>query len=189
MNRIINRGIASVAIICLSGVFYFTSIQAAPTKKVTASEEKGEKKDNNKFPIGCTPVGFKQSLKVLSLYPGKEGALQSMYFFYNQLPQSVSLYQMRDKESEYSTRFNHTIKANSWAVLATGERELKYICTLGDGKTSYGKILDCADTIKVCEYVNVKFGLNNKGNFWIVDSNSRNGAVSEVVHYGIIPGV
>ncbi|RUR19984.1 endopeptidase IV [Legionella sp. km535] len=189
MNRIINRGIASVAIICLSGVFYFTSIQAAPTKKVTASEEKGEKKDNNKFPIGCTPVGFKQSLKVLSLYPGKEGALQSMYFFYNQLPQSVSLYQMRDKESEYSTRLNHTIKANSWAVLATGERELKYICTLGDGKTSYGKILDCADTIKVCEYVNVKFGLNNKGNFWIVDSNSRNGAVSEVVHYGIIPGV
>ncbi|MBL7480492.1 endopeptidase IV [Legionella bononiensis] len=189
MNIITNRGFTSIAIMFLSGLLCFSSIQAAPAKKDIAAEEKVEKKDNNKFPTGCTPVGFKQSLKVLSLYPGKEGALQSMYFFFNQLPQSVSLYQMRDKDSEYSTRFNHTIKANSWAVLATGERELKFICTLGDGKTSYGKIVDCADTIKICEYVNVKFGLNNKGNFWIVDSNSRNGAVSEVVHYGIIPGV
>ncbi|WP_415582891.1 endopeptidase IV [Legionella worsleiensis] len=179
----------STALMLLSGMLYLMPVEAATSKKDTASQEKAEQKDNNKFPTGCTPVGFQQSLKVLSLYPGKEGALQSMYFFFNKLPQTVSLYQMRDKESEYSTRMNHSIKANSWAVLATGEREVKFICTLGDGKASYGKILDCADTIKVCEYVNVKFGLNNKGNFWIVNSNSRNGAVSEVVHYGIIPGV
>lgn len=188
MNRIIKRGITSISLILLSGMLC-TSIYAANAKKVNASGEQKQMKDNNKFPIGCRPVGYKQTLKVLSLYPGKEGALQSMYFFFNQLPQSVSLYQMRDKGSENSTRFNHTIKGSSWAVLATGEREVKFICTLGDGKTSYGQILDCADTIKVCEYVNVKFGLNNKGNFWIVDSNSRNGAVNEVVHYGIIPGV
>ncbi len=173
----------------LAGLFLSTSMQAASPKKTTETEGKAAKKEDNRFPIGCKPVGFKQRLKTLSLYPGQEGALQSMYFFFNQLPNAVSLYQMRDKESEYSTRVNHTIKPNSWAVLATGEPEVKFICTLGDGKASYGKIVDCADTIKVCEYVNVKFGLNNKGNFWIVDSNSRNGAVSEVVHYGIIPGV
>lgn len=189
MNILSKRGAISISMMISAGLLFSTSIQAASSKKITAAEEKVAKKENNKFPTGCTPVGFKQSLKVLSLYPGKEGALQSMYFFFNQLPETVSLYQMRDKESEYSTRFNHTIKPNSWAVLATGEPELKFICTLGDGKASYGKIVDCADTIKICEYVNVKFGLNNKGNFWIVDSNSRNGAVSEVVHYGIIPGV
>ncbi|MFI4918747.1 MAG: endopeptidase IV [Legionellales bacterium] len=147
------------------------------------------KKDETRFPIGCKPVGYKQSLKVLSLFPGKEGALQSMYFFFNQLPETVSLYQMRDKDSELSTRYNHTIKGSSWAVLATGEPLVKFICSLGDGKAGYGKIVDCAESLKVCEYVHVKFGLNNKGNFWIVDSNTRNGAVSEVVHYGIIPGV
>lgn len=187
MNTLTKRGLISISMMILVGLLSNYPALAASSKKDAA--EKAEKKDNDKFPTGCTPVGFKQSLKVLSLYPGKEGALQSMYFFFNKRPETVSLYQMRDKESEYSTRFNHTIRANSWAVLATGERELKFICTLGDGKASYGTIVDCADTIKICEYVNVKFGLNNKGNFWIVDSNTRNGAVSEVVHYGIIPGV
>ncbi len=189
MNRLSRAGIVSISMLISTGLLLSTPIQAAPSKKAAAEDGKTVKKDDSKFPIGCTPVGFKQSLRILSLYPGEEGALQSMYFFYNQLPQTISLYQMRDKESEYSTRVNHTIKPNSWAVLAAGEPEVKFICTLGDGKASYGKIVDCADTVKVCEYVNVKFGLNNKGNFWIVDSNSRNGAVSEVVHYGIIPGV
>jgi hypothetical protein len=162
------------------------SIEAgAARKNDTVSNDKME----SKFPTGCTPVGYKYNLKTLELYPGKEGALQSMYFFHNSLSETISLYQMRDKESEYSTRFNHTIKPNSWAVLAVGEPNIRFICTLGDGKSSYGKIIDCADTVQVCEYVHVKFGLNNKGNFWIVDSNTRNGAVSEVVHYGIIPGV
>lgn len=146
-------------------------------------------KDNDRYPIGCTPVGFEEHLKIISLFPGKEGPLQSMFFFFNKLPDTVSLYQMRDRDSEYSTRYNHTIQPKSWAVLATGEPLVKFICTLGDGKASYGKIIDCAQTIKICEYVHVKFGLNNKGNFWIVDSNTRNGAVNEVVYYGIIPGV
>lgn len=171
------------------------SLSALVSTPVAARVKQGptapqaDAKDGDRFPIGCRPVGYEESLKVLSLFPGKEGALQSMYFFYNKLADNVSLYQMRDRDSEYSTRYNHTIRPNSWAVLATGEPLVKFICTLGDGKESYGQIVDCAETLKVCEYVNVKFGLNNKGNFWIVDSNTRNGAVSEVVHYGIIPGV
>ena len=163
------------------------TLQAADTKPQALTKEEKAQKEERRFPIGCRPVGYKQSLRVVTLYPGQEGALQTMYFFYNQLSESLSLYQMRDKDSELSTRYNHTIKPNSWAVLATGEPLVKYLCSLGDGKSGYGKIVDCADSIKVCEYVHVKFGLNNKGNFWIVDT--RNGAVHEVVHYGIIPGV
>lgn len=142
-----------------------------------------------RYPIGCRPVGYEERLKIVTLHPGKEGHLQSMYFFYNQLPQTISLYQMRDKDSEYSTRYNHSIKGKSWAVLAVGEPLVKFICSMGDGKKEYGQLIDCAETVKICEYVNVKFGLNNKGNYWIVDSNTRNGAVNDVVHYGIIPGV
>lgn len=167
-----------------------TELEAAKAKKIDplAAQQKAAKEEA-RFPIGCTPVGHEQRLKVLSLFPGKEGALQSLYFFYNKLPQTVSLYQMRDEDSEYSTRFNHTIGPNQWAALATGEPVVRFVCTLGDGKKSYGKIVDCADTVKICEYVHVKFGLNNKGNFWVSDGNSRNGAVNDVVHYGIIPGV
>ncbi|MFI4963079.1 MAG: endopeptidase IV [Legionellales bacterium] len=196
MNTLI-KGLTPISLILLTSVLSLP-LEAATSKrpdtkaenaaKVSAAEEKA-KKEEGRFPIGCRPVGYKQSLKVLSLFPGKEGALQAMYFFYNQLPETVSLYQMRDKDSELSTRYNHTIKPKSWAVLATGEPLVKFLCSLGDGKSGYGRIVDCEQTLKVCEYVNVKFGLNNKGNFWIVDSNTRNGAVSEVVHYGIIPGV
>ncbi|STY30304.1 enhanced entry protein EnhB [Legionella wadsworthii] len=168
----------------------FTHLEAAKPKKLDPIEAQAKaEKEEARFPIGCRAVGYKESLKVLTLFPGKEGALQSLYFFFNKTSQTVSLYQMRDEDSEYTTRYNHTIGGRQWAALATGEPLVKFICTLGDGKTSYGKIIDCADTIKVCEYVNVRFGLNNKGNFWIVDGTTRNGAVNEVVHYGIIPGV
>jgi hypothetical protein len=189
MNMIlIKKGMTSISVLILSGLLG-TMLHAANPKKISDADELAKKKDENRFPIGCRPVGFEQSLKVVTLYPGKEGALQSMYFVYNKLSEPISLYQMRDKDSEYSLRMNHTVKGSSWAVLATGEPKVKFICALGDGKKEYGKIVDCGETVKICEYVNVKFGLNNKGNFWIVDSNTRNGAVSEVVHYGIIPGV
>ncbi|CAM2986330.1 hypothetical protein LEAN103870_11950 [Legionella anisa] len=189
MNTI--KKITSISLMLCLGLIS-THLEAAKPKMndpkdMQAKAEKAEKEEA-RFPIGCKPVGYKESLKVLSLFPGKEGALQSLYFFFNKSQQTVSLYHMRDEESQYTTRYNHTIGGRQWAALATGEPLVKFICTLGDGKTSYGKIIDCADTIKVCEYVNVKFGLNNKGNFWIVDGTTRNGAVNEVVHYGIIPG-
>ena len=184
MNRIIQQRVSTLSSVLLCGLLCFP-LHAASKKSTAVLDAEKE----TRYPIGCKPVGFNESLKVLSLFPGKEGALQSMYFFYNKLPQTISLYQMREKDSEYSTRYNHSIQGNSWAVLAVGEPHVKFICSLGDGKKEYGQILDCAESVKVCEYVNVKFGLNNKGNYWIVDSNTRNGAVNEVVHYGIIPGV
>lgn len=186
MNIIIKRGVDFLSLALLSALLC-APLHAAPIKSEDKAAVVDKKED--RFPIGCRPVGYEQYLKVLSLFPGKEGALQSMYFVFNERPDTVSLYQMRSKDSEYSTRYNHSIRPKSWAVLAVGEPDVKFICSLGDGKKSYGQILDCAKTVKVCEYVNVKFGLNNKGNFWIVDSNTRNGAVNEVVHYGIIPGV
>lgn len=179
----------SISLVLFSGLIA-TQLEAATQPKKTAVDaQQKAAREEARFPIGCKPVGYQQHLKVLSLFPGKEGAMQSLYFFYNKLPQTISLYQMRDEDSEYSTRNNHSIGPNQWAALATSEPLVKFICTLGDGKASYGKIVDCGDTINVCEYVNVKFGLNNKGNFWVSDGNTRNGAVNDVVHYGIIPGV
>ncbi|TAL59686.1 MAG: endopeptidase IV [Legionella sp.] len=186
MNKIITT-VVPLSLLLLGA--WSLPLHAAKEGSPAAAADQREIKDNHRFPTGCRPVGYKEALKIITLYPGKEGALQSMFFFYNQRAEPVSLYQMNDKISAYSTRFNHTIRGNAWAVLATGEPEVKFICSLGDGKKDYGQILDCAETIKICEYVNVKFGLNNKGNFWIVDGNTRNGAVNEVVRYGIIPGV
>ncbi len=136
-------------------LFLLTFSLIFSTEVLAKKEEVIDSKKEEQYPIGCRPVGYKHHLHVLSLFPGKEGMLQSMYFFFNKTDQTISLYQMRDQESEYSTRYNHIVRPRSWAVLATGEPLVKFICSLGDGKASYGQIIDCADTVKVCEYVNV----------------------------------
>ena len=151
---------------------------------------KVSKEDDSRSPLGCLDVGYRFDLKVLDLLPKEAGDRQSLYFIYNRLQKDVSLYQMLKDDSSRSMPLNHMIHAEQWAVLSTGEKNLKYVCTVKDekdAKSTYGKVVDCADSIKVCEFARVKYGLNNRGNFWLVNSNTRGGAVQEVLHYGIIP--
>lgn len=156
----------------------FLSMSYASSTKTEIGEEKN--------PLGCRDLGYEFKLKVLHLQPAEVGATQSLYFIYNRSYKPISLYQMLKDESTQSMFLNHVIHARQWAVLSTSQKELKYICTVDDGKSNYGKIVNCADNLKVCEYARVKYGLNNAGNFWLVDS-SRGGAVQEVLRYGIIP--
>ncbi len=144
-------------------------------------------KTEDTLPLGCKNVGYQFDLKVLKLLPEEAGERQSLYFIFNALPQSVHLYQMLKEDSSRSLSLNHVIRARQWAVLSTSEKELKYICTVDKAKETYGTIVDCADSLKVCEYARVKYGMNNAGNYWVVSSNTSGGAVREVTNYGIIP--
>lgn len=157
----------------------------------SAGHAKSKEEDGQRNPLGCRDSGYEYVLKVLKLYPGQaeeaDKDRQSLYFVFNRHHRPIHLYQMQNDNSANSLSLNHVIYGQQWAVLATGEKELKYICALDDGKTNYGKVVDCADSIKVCEFARVRFGVNNRGNYWIVQSNTRGGAVQEVVRYGIIP--
>lgn len=144
-------------------------------------------KEDYRNPLGCKDVGYRFELKVLDLFPAEAGERNSLYFILNKLDKPIQLHQMRSLESTRSIFLNHVIHPKRWAVLSTCEQELKYICTVADGQSKYGKVVNCADSIQICEFARVKFGLNNRGNHWIVNSNTRNGAVREVVRYGIIP--
>ncbi len=148
-------------------------------------------KSEDKYPLGCKNVGYKYELKTLLLLPEEAGERQSLYFIFNALYKPINLNQMHKDDSTRNMYLNHVIKPREWAVLATSEKELKYICTTDDPKdktkSDYGNIVDCAESLKVCEYARVKFGLNNKGNYWVVSSNTSGGAVQTVIHYGIIP--
>ena len=137
-------------------------------------------------PLGCRDVGYAFDLNVLQILPRSVGDDQSLYFMFNKTNKSVNLYQMRQSDSSQSVYLNHVIRPGRWAVLSSSER-MKYICTIHDGKTSHGKIVDCGESLKVCEYARVKYGMNNRGNYWLVNSNTRSGAIREVVYYGIIP--
>lgn len=147
-----------------------------------------EDKDNDKFPPGCVDTGYEKKLKVLTLLPYQTGERNSLYLVYNSLPQTVNLFQMRDGDSLYSMHLNHSIPANRWAGFSTSEPQLKFLCTVADrARGEYGKIIDCGEALKVCELTKVVFGLNNRGNLWMVKGNTRNGAMREIVRYGIIP--
>lgn len=145
------------------------------------------KDDEVNAPLGCRDAGYAFDLKTLEIKPPSVGERNSLYFVFNALNKPVRLHHMRKDQEASKLHLNHTIQARKWAVLSTCEKELKYICTVEDGKTPYGKIVDCADSLQVCEFTRVKFGLNNRGNHWLVNSGSKNDAVRSVVYYGIIP--
>ena len=138
-------------------------------------------------PLGCKDLGYKFVFNTLTILPESVGERQSLYFVFNKLNKPVKLYHMVHDNSAIRTSLDHTINPLQWAVLATSEKELKYICTAEQNSSRYGNVIDCRESLKVCEYTKVKFGLNNRGNYWIVGSNSRGGAVGDVVRYGIIP--
>jgi hypothetical protein len=148
---------------------------------------KAEKDDNARNPTGCIDTGYQFDLKILKLLPASVGNKQSLYFIFNHSNQAINLFQQRDHDSSRSMYLNHTIGPSQWGALATSESIIKYTCTVSKSKSSYGEVVDCSQNLRLCEFVNVKFGLNNAGNFWFVNSSSRNGAVRAVVHYGIIP--
>ncbi|MGQ3890028.1 endopeptidase IV [Legionella sp. CNM-1927-20] len=147
-----------------------------------------EKEDTNN-PIGCRDEGYTFNLKTLKLKPHEAGASQSLYIIFNKTDQAINLFQMRPEDSAYSAYLNHTISGNQWAVLATSEPVVKYICSIAEKKSPYGRVVDCQEHLQVCEYTNVKYGLNNRGNYWLANTGSKNDAVRAIVRYGIIPSL
>lgn len=170
--------------ILLIMALFTASLHAAP-------KEQPQEKEDNRFPLGCRDMGYQHELMQLKLQPEASGAeRQTMYFLFNDTNQALNLYQVRASDSVYPVFLNHSINPKQWAVLSMSEPQIKFICTNNsNAKNKYGKIVDCAQSIKVCEFNRVIFGLNNRGNFWIVNNNSRNGALRDVVRYGIIPAV
>ena len=143
--------------------------------------------DESKSPLGCRDLGYKYNINVLEIEPEAEGDRQSLYFLYNRLNKPVNLYQKLGDNSVRSMPLNHVINGQQWSVLSTSQKQMKYICAVDETPTKHGNVVSCADTIKVCEYARVKYGLNNKGNYWFSSSTNRNRAVADVLHYGIIP--
>lgn len=139
-----------------------------------------------KFPPGCTPTGFSFKYHVLMLHPHAAGKQQSLFFVHNKTLKSVRLFQMRSGDEPYIMHLNNTIKPNQWGVFSTDEELVKFICALPEKKSKFGTVINCKSALELCEYVNVKFSASTHGNYWSVGSNSRRGAINNVIHQGIL---
>lgn len=168
---------------------YLSGLQALTGAEVYESQYK----DPARYPLGCKNVGYQYQLNVLTLRPKIDTEEitdgQTMYFIYNSLSVPINLHQMLGESSTRDTFLNHSILPKQWGVLAMNQRELNFICSVNSTpmKYGYGAVVNCGESLKICEYARVKFGLNNKGNYWIVNSTTRGSAVGGVVRYGIIP--
>lgn len=150
-------------------------------------ESKSSKdKDPNKFPMGCREVGFEFKNYILHLNPNAAGGSQSLYFLHNSHSKLVRLYQMQTGDEPYVMHLNNDIYENQWAVFATDEDQVKFICTVPRKDSDYGDIADCSKLLRICEYDNVKFSINNYGNYWSVASDIKTAAVRSVISQGIL---
>ena len=143
--------------------------------------------DDHKRPHGCKEVGYQYLFKTLEIQPRSEGDKESLYFFYNKTDEPIKLYHMLGNTAPIKTFLNHTLEPKLWAVLITGEGNVKYICAKNAEGSQLGEIVDCQSHLTVCEFPNTRFGLNNRGNFWLVKADIRASAIRQVERYGIIP--
>lgn len=144
------------------------------------------KNDEAKFPGGCVAKGYSFKYKVLELYPESAGQSHSLYFMHNRTGSSLRLFQMRTGDEPYVMHLNNTIRPKAWGVFSSDEKQVKFICAKPAKKRGYIKILDCEKALAVCEYPNVKYGINNYGNYWAVRSSSKFGARNSVRWQGIL---
>ena len=138
------------------------------------------------LPRGCHNEGYSFNDKTLNLFPAKKGNNDSVYFIYNRSNSTVSLYQLKNANEHMGLNINNKIRANQWGVYSSDETNVRFACTKPSHQYPHGKLVDCGQNLKVCEYTNVKYGLNNRGNYWMARSASKNSAIRRAMKIGVL---
>lgn len=154
-----------------------------------ASKDKVPTKDMQRPPLGCYPKGYYFDLKTLNLLAERDHDIQALYFFQNRLKVPIRLYQMRSDDTPEMIYLNQTIPPQQWAALSISAKKAMFLCTIPDKNSSYGKIVNCADGLQVCSYTNARYGLNNRGNYWLPNMGTSGEVVQSVIRYGMIPAL
>lgn len=160
-----------------------TTAKTTTAKKTTTVKTTSTKP----YPTGCKLVGYGFSNGVLVLTPYHKNIEQKqvVYFIQNTSKQEILFSDLRDPSAPYIMHHNNTLKPDQWAVFAA-DKITKFICSNNNKTPNLQSIVDCENTVKVCEYANVKFALNNRGNYWATTNLSMSGAVTEIIQQGVL---
>lgn len=161
--------VAALALLCLSGL-----------NKTYA------KQDPLKLPRGCHNEGYTYHHKALTLLPAQKGNNDSVYFIYNTSNSTINLYQLKNADEHMGLNINNKIKAHQWGVYSSDEAQVRFACTKPNSRYPHGKLVDCQRNLKVCEYTHVKYGLNNRGNYWMARSTTKNSAIRRAIRIGVL---
>ena len=138
------------------------------------------------LPRGCHDDGYDYHHKALTLLPAKAGNNDSVYFVYNRSDSTINLYQLKAANEHMGLNINNKIRPYSWGVYSSDESLVRFACTKPSALYDHGKLVDCKSALKVCEYIHVKYGLNNRGNYWMSRSSSKNSALRRVNRIGVL---
>ncbi len=138
------------------------------------------------LPRGCHDEGYDFYHKTLTLLPSKAGNNDSVYFVYNKTGTTVNLYQLKTASEHMGLNINNKIRPYSWGVYSSDESLVRFACSKPSATYNHGQLVDCQSALKVCEYTHVKYGLNNRGNYWMSRSSSKNSALRRVNRIGVL---
>lgn len=139
--------------------------------------------EESRRPYACKNVGYRFFMNTLELQPRSEGDKESLYFFYNQSDEPLLLYHLLGQKAYTQTFLNQQLAPKQWAALILGEKKVRFLCAQGDDR----HIVSCPSNLTVCEFAKTRFGINNRGHFWLVIAASKEQAIRQVEHYGIVP--
>lgn len=161
------------ALLCLTLLLF----ASAPAMAQKATDE---------LPKGCHNEGYTFNNFALTLMPSKVGNNDSVYFIYNNSSATISLYQLKSAKENMGININNKIRPYDWGVYSSDEPLVRFACTIPSAEYEHGKLINCKGHLEVCEYTNAKYGVNNRGNYWMTRSSSRNDALRRVNQLGIL---
>ena len=138
------------------------------------------------MPRGCLQEGFTFHHRALTLLPAKAGSQDSVYFMYNKSNRPINLYQLKGANEHMGLNINNQIKPHQWGVYSSDEDQVRFACSVPSTKYKKGELVDCQERISLCEFTKVKYGLNNRGNYWMASSTSKSGAIRRSIIIGVL---
>ena len=141
------------------------------------------KRKPRRFPNGCRQLGFQFEGRLLTLVPAREELPnpQTLYFLHNTSGRSIHIKAEKSTDQPFTPSYENYIGVNRWAAFAMDLKTVAFTCNTGRGE-----VINCGDTLELCQYNNVKFSDSNGGNYWVVKSLPRYGAIHKAINIGIL---
>lgn len=138
-----------------------------------------------KFPHGCRELGYEFKGPLLVLKPVSEETSQTLYLLHNSSHNKLVLELVHLPEQPFIPNFANEVHGDQWAALAMDRQIMQFRCQkmLGGGRT---QSVSCENTVEACQYTRAKFASNNRGNYWVENSNSKIGVVRTAITKGIL---
>lgn len=136
------------------------------------------------FPHGCRQKGFEFQDGLLLLNSEQADNTQTFFLIHNKTEYKVELKVDKSPNDKFTPSHQNTIRPYQWGAFAMSDPSVNFACYLSSSYHGHYRI-DCANSVELCQYNNVKFASHNGGTFWVVSSKSLQSTIRHAIKIGI----